>query len=105
MTSELRIQGLYQVAQPVTDLSAAIDFYRDILGLQFVASFDPPGLAFFDLNGSYLFLDHADPRGERLTHHDATGQFGPAGEEIWMVFFKDPSGNLLALTGRKPHTS
>jgi hypothetical protein len=35
-----------------------------------------------------------------LIHRDETGTFGPAGEEEWMAFFKDPDGNILALASR-----
>ena len=32
---------------------------------------------------------------------DDEGQFGPAGIEKWMVFFKDFEGNLLARSARQ----
>jgi methylmalonyl-CoA/ethylmalonyl-CoA epimerase len=31
-------------------------------------------------------------------HRDADGTFGTAGAETWMAFFRDPDGNLLALS-------
>lgn len=34
-------------------------------------------------------------------YRDALGQFGAAGEEEWMAFFRDPDGNLPALASRK----
>jgi catechol 2,3-dioxygenase-like lactoylglutathione lyase family enzyme len=37
-----------------------------------------------------------------LIHRDADGTFGTAGEEEWMAFFNDPSGNVLAIAARKP---
>lgn len=55
--AELTISRLGQVAVGVTDLGRAVAFYRDILGAQHVATFDPPGLAFFDLEGTRLLLD------------------------------------------------
>jgi len=36
-----------------------------------------------------------------LIHLDTDGTFGNAGEEEWMAFFNDPSGNLLAIAARK----
>ena len=42
-----------QIAVPVTDIEAAIHFYRDTLGMRFLFQ-APPGLAFFDLNGVRL---------------------------------------------------
>ena len=32
-----------------------------------------------------------------LIHADTDGTFGAPGEEEWMAFFHDPSGNTLAL--------
>ncbi len=36
-----------------------------------------------------------------MVHRDEAGLFGPAGEEEWMAFFRDPDGNLLAITARR----
>jgi hypothetical protein len=36
-----------------------------------------------------------------LIFRDDQGMFGDAGEEEWMAFFSDPSGNTLALATRK----
>ncbi|HXY91065.1 MAG TPA: VOC family protein [Acidimicrobiia bacterium] len=121
------IRGLHQVGQRATDLDRAVAFYQDVLGLTFVAKFDPPGLAFFDLGGTRLLLENgthssllylavADigdahrtllARGvefvdePHLVHRDDAGQFGNAGDEEWMVFFHDPDGNTLALVERR----
>lgn len=118
------LDKIHQVALQATDLDAAVDFYRDTLGLRFMARFDPPGLAFFDLGGLRLLLSAtaseatlyfrvADinatvkklrKRGvtflqpPAMIHKDETGEIGKKGAEEWMAFFKDPSGNLLALT-------
>ncbi len=32
---------------------------------------------------------------------DDNGQFGPAGEEEWMAFFRDSEDNLIALAQRR----
>jgi methylmalonyl-CoA/ethylmalonyl-CoA epimerase len=122
----LRLTQLGQVAQPVTDLARAVEFYRDVLGATHQASFDPPGLAFFDFSGVRLMLDGiAEARGHgaplyfrvpdidaacaaleargvtidaapHLIQRDDAGVFGRPGMETWMAFFKDPDGNILA---------
>ena len=123
-----RLDRLHQIALKANDLDAAVAFYRDTLGLKLIARFDPPGLAFFDIDGVRLMLsasstegtlyfrvgdiDRAaaalEPRGVTLTqrptmiHRDEAGQFGAGGAEEWMAFFRDPSGNLLALVERRP---
>ena len=53
----LRLSSIGQIAQPVTDLGRAVDFYRETLGGTLIATFDPPGLAFFDCDGVRLMLD------------------------------------------------
>ena len=128
MPEPFRLRGLHQVGQRATDLDRAVSFYQDVLGLTFIAKFDPPGLAFFDLgnvrllleNGAHssvLYLDVEDidaayatlqARGvefvgaPHLVFRDDNGQFGAAGEEEWMAFFQDPDGNTLALLERRP---
>ncbi|MET1003219.1 MAG: VOC family protein, partial [Acidimicrobiia bacterium] len=37
----VEFKGLRQVAQGVEDLDRAVAFYRDMLGLSFIARFDP----------------------------------------------------------------
>jgi methylmalonyl-CoA/ethylmalonyl-CoA epimerase len=114
--------GLLQVAQHAEDLDRAVAFYRDTLGLPFIARFDPPGLAFLDLGNTRLLLEANAPTavlylevgdieaahrrlldagvdtiGEpHLIHTDNAGDFGPAGNETWMTFFHDTEGNTLA---------
>lgn len=132
MTSnvELRLSIVHQIAQPVRDLERAIKFYRDELGATLITTFDPPGLAFFDLDGVRLMLDvpaGSDHPGStiyfrvddiqravaglrsrgvtferepQLVHRDDDGFFGPAGAEEWMAFFRDPDGNLLGIVSR-----
>lgn len=36
-----------------------------------------------------------------LVHRDDEGLFGPAGQEEWMAFFRDPDENLLAISSRR----
>ena len=119
--------ALHQVAQHAADLDRAVAFYRDVLDLPFVARFDPPGLAFFDLGATRLLLERGAPpallylgvgdidaRWAELTaagvelvdaphliHRDDDGTFGPRGTEEWMAFFRDSEGNLLGLVERR----
>lgn len=62
--SETHITSLAQVALGVTDLARSVRFYRDVLGAEPIAEFDPPGLAsseewmafFHDPDGNTLAL-------------------------------------------------
>ena len=118
MASVESLGPLGQIALNVTDLAAAIEFYRDRLGLKLLMEF--PGLAFFDLAGIRLMLS---AQGEGIiggsahyfkvadlpachTELAARGvdfQTGPQrvarlpDHDLWMAFFRDPSGNQLAL--------
>jgi methylmalonyl-CoA/ethylmalonyl-CoA epimerase len=128
MTDGVRVFGLHQVALRATDLDASIAFYRDVMGLPFIARFDPPGIAFFDLGDTRLMLEAgaseavlyyavtdldatcaalevagvAVAHPPALVHRDDDGTFGAPGEEEWMAFVHDPSGNLVGLAQRRP---
>ena len=123
----MQLSKLRQIALKAPDLDASVAFYRDVLGAAFIARFDPPGLAFFDFDGVRLLLErnasagtlyfHVEDidagvaelsgrgvsieSGPVMIHRDEDGTFGPAGEEEWMAFFRDPAGNTLALAARK----
>jgi methylmalonyl-CoA/ethylmalonyl-CoA epimerase len=114
---------LVQVAQHVDDLGRAVAFYENLLGRKVTARFDPPGLAFFLLDGTRLLLDAGAPssliylavddvefsvselrsRGVAITtephvifqHPDDT--LGPAGTDEWMAFIVDSEGNTVGL--------
>ena len=121
------LKRVHQIAQHADDLDRAVAFYRDTLGLAFIARFDPPGLAFFDLGNTRLLLETAaasvvlyfevddiDANYRSLAaagveivaephsiHRDEAGDFGPVGGEEWMTFFRDSEQNLLALVERR----
>jgi methylmalonyl-CoA/ethylmalonyl-CoA epimerase len=123
----MSIGRLHQIAQHVDDLDRAVAFYRDLLGLAFIARFDPPRLAFFDLGNTRLLLEPGAPSAilylevddieshaqslraagvefvdePHLIHRDDAGTFGPAGTEEWMAFFRDSEQNLLGLVERR----
>jgi methylmalonyl-CoA/ethylmalonyl-CoA epimerase len=119
--------GLVQVAQRAEDLERASAFYADLLGAPPTATYDPPGLVFFDLGGTrlmlegnapsavlYLSVDDLDATIERLraggvtiehephvifSHADAT--LGPAGTDEWQAFIRDSEGNLVGLVEQR----
>lgn len=122
MTSLATAAGLSrigQIAVNVRDLDRAVAFYRDTLGIQFL--FAIPNAAFFECGGLRLMLavaeapefDHAASiiyyRVEDIRAAGAT--LAAAGahieaeprliarmpdHELWMCFFRDTEGNLLA---------
>ena len=110
-----------QIAVPVGDIERAIAFYRDTLGMRFLFQ-APPGLGFFDCAGVRLMLDApakaqaesnssviyykvADLQAafETLSARGVLFEAKPhliaklPDHELWMAFFRDPDGNLLAL--------
>jgi catechol 2,3-dioxygenase-like lactoylglutathione lyase family enzyme len=121
------VHSLLQVAQRATDLDASVAFYRDVLGGRFLGQFNPPGLALVELGGVrlllegnatsstlYLRVDDLEAAYQslrqqdvvlegqpHLVHRDDAGQFGAPGEEEWMTFARDPSGNLIGLVERR----
>ena len=123
----MKLERIHQVAMLSHNLDETTAFYRDKLGARFGARFDPPGLVFFDINGTrllfeksaakttvYLRVDDIDSAYRELMERgvvfvdqphaifrDEQGTFGQAGEEEWLAFFHDPSENLLALAARK----
>jgi methylmalonyl-CoA/ethylmalonyl-CoA epimerase len=123
--STTQLSTIGQIAVPVKDISRAIEFYRDRLGMRFLFQ-APPALAFFDCNGVRLMLDV--PEEKTFANHASVLYFkvddiGQAyvdlkgrgvsfrGEphliaklpdhELWMAFFDDSEGNTLALMHEK----
>lgn len=115
--------ALVQVAQHASDLDRAAAFYELLLGSAPTGRFDPPGLLFFDLDGTRLLLDANAPSAllylrvddvaaevARLeeagvevvsrpqvifTHADDA--LGPAGKAEWQAFVRDSEDNLVGL--------
>lgn len=120
------LRKIHQVAVYSSDLDRSIAFYRDHLGAEFIAKFDPPGLAFFRFGDTRVLLEKNAPRvtlyfwaddisksvdalrakgiqfdaEPTVIFRDNEGLFGAAGAEEWMAFFHDPDGNLLALASQ-----
>ena len=116
-----RLSAIRQISVNAHDLPRAIAFYRDTLGLHHL--FDaPPQMSFFDCGGIRLLLGVAekaefDHRSSIL--YFAVDDIGRAhrdlkergvkfrdephlvaklpGREIWLSFFEDSEGNVLAL--------
>jgi methylmalonyl-CoA/ethylmalonyl-CoA epimerase len=120
-TSGIGITHLGQVAVNAKDVERAAAFYQDILGLKLLFK-APPGLAFFACGGVRLMLDHPErPEFDHpssilyfsvpdiQTAYDKLKESGVRFEDepriiakmpthdLWMTFFRDSEGNLLAL--------
>ena len=121
---------LVQIAQRAEDLARASAFYADLLGAAPTATYDPPGLVFFDLDGVRLLLDRGAPTALHYLHVDdleatvarlrtagvaVEGEphvifghdddtLGPAGTDEWMAFVRDSEGNLVGLVEQRPRT-
>lgn len=114
------LSQLGQIAMNVADLERSVAFYRDTLQIPFLFQF--PGLAFFDCGGVRLMITRPEgtekPSGNSVLYFKVQDIQAEAqalvsrgvkldGEphlvaklpdhELWMVFFRDPDGNLLAL--------
>jgi methylmalonyl-CoA/ethylmalonyl-CoA epimerase len=115
------LKSIGQISVRVTDLPRAVAFYRDVLGLRFLFE-APPRLAFFDCDGVRLMLspperpelDHpgsilyfrvddiaaaaATLEGKGVRFEDRPHKIASLGDhDLWMGFFRDSEGNLLAL--------
>ncbi|HZH44604.1 MAG TPA: VOC family protein [Lysobacter sp.] len=112
--------GLAQVALPVSDADRAETFYGEVLGLPKLFRFGT--LVFFDCGGVRLMLEGSakavqpcegvchylrvaaiDAEFDRLRGRGVEFIDTPhvvaklPDHELWMVFFRDPDGHLLAL--------
>ena len=121
VTSSFGLAQIGQIAVPVSDIERAVAFYRDALGMRFLFQ-APPGLGFFDCGGVRLMLD-APAKAQTESHSSVIYYKVPnlqaafetlssrgvlfeekphliarlPDHELWMAFFRDPDGNLLAL--------
>jgi len=115
------ITRLGQIAINAKDVERAAAFYQDKLGLKLLFK-APPGLAFFDCGGVRLMLGGAEkPEFDHPSSvlyfavPDIRAAYGNLKEngvhfedephliakmpthDLWMTFFRDSEGNLLAL--------
>jgi methylmalonyl-CoA/ethylmalonyl-CoA epimerase len=113
------LSAIGQIGITVRDAEKAAAFYRDALGMKLL--FQVPGMAFFDCGGIRLMLSVSEkPAGTYSSilyfkvpdigaAWAALREGGVALEDephliarmpdhdLWMAFFRDPDGNLLAL--------
>jgi catechol 2,3-dioxygenase-like lactoylglutathione lyase family enzyme len=115
-----------QLHVTVSDIRRSVAFYRDVLGLPLL--FEVPGqdMAFFDCQGVRLYLGAAESpefesrpliyfRAESV--RDAAAELTGRGvefesephvvhrqgdTELWIGFFRDPDGTVLALMSEEP---
>jgi methylmalonyl-CoA/ethylmalonyl-CoA epimerase len=112
------LSAIGQVAITIREIDRSVAFYRDALGIRLL--FQVSGMAFFDCGGVRLMLSGSET-GEtyssilyfkvpdiQAAYATLSGRGVPLeGEphliarmpdhELWMVFFRDPDRNLLAL--------
>jgi len=122
MAGELDMGPIGQVSRSVSDIEAAVVWYRDTIGLAHL--FTAGSIAFFDCGGMRLYLDQGEAKPESILYfrtadihaaHRTLEERGVAfegaphmihrhedGAEEWMAFFKDPEGRLLALMEQVP---
>ena len=123
-TPALGLSTIGQIGVSVSDVARSVAFYRDTLGMKFL--FQVPNLAFFDCAGVRLMLSVAERVGETYASilyykvpdiqvaHAALLERGVTFDDephmiarmpdhdLWMVFFRDPDRNLLALMSEVP---
>jgi len=119
MTEPFALGPIGQIAREVTDIAKAEAWYRDVLGLKHLFTFG--NLAFFDCDGTRLFLeqgegstggdsllyfkvpdinaahDELQRRGANFTHAPHMIHRHENGVEEWMAFFEDVDGKPLAI--------
>lgn len=120
-----QLSGIGQIAVTVSDVSTALAFYRDVLGLDFLFSAGP-NLAFLQAGGVRLML--TTPQGAGTVGHNSVLYFmvsdiqsahaeivsrGALDErepqlaatlpdhDLWTGFVRDPDGNLVGLMEEK----
>lgn len=120
---DLAFTRLTQISYPVADVERAVAFFQGKLGL--AAPFRPhQHMAFFQLGETSLFMEKSDaPEHASILYiacddvAAATAELERRGVEVisqphriteqlaydlWMSFFKDPDGHVLALSMEAP---
>jgi len=128
MSENLQIVGVGQIARSVADIEQAEGWYRDVLGLLHLYTFDT--LAFFDCGGTRLMLTQRESsdaqssesliylrvpdidvayrqlqkRGAEFINAPHMIHRHEDGTEEWMAFFNDPEGRPIAImASAEPH--
>ena len=117
-SSQLHLNDIAQIALTVQDLSRALAFYRDVLGMQFL--FEAGNMAFFQCGSVRLMIGASDkPAGSGSIVYfrvpdiqAAAGLLAAQGvplvqephlvarmksHDLWLAFLNDPDGNTLGL--------
>jgi len=125
-SSETAITQIGQIAINVHDTNRAVEFYRDTLGLKLLftaghlAFFDcggvrlmltPPERPEFDHTASILYFKVADIQSAhaRLVQRNVKTEEEPhvvarmSDHDLWMTFFRDSEGNLMAFMTEVRH--
>lgn len=122
MSDGTKVEGVTQVAITVSDVPAAIAFYRDGVGLPQLPIPAPPTMAFFMMGPVRLMIAQPEPGfnpGGGTVVYLTVGRIKEAvaamkargvafvrdehmiaklpDREVWLAELKDPSGNVLAL--------
>ncbi len=124
-TTAIGLNAIGQIAMNATDIPRAVKFYHDTLGMRLMFE-APPKMAFFDCAGVRLMLSL--PETEQYNHpgsvlyyrvDDINAAYAALKErgvsfkdaphliakmpdhELWMTFFEDTEGNILALMAEK----
>jgi catechol 2,3-dioxygenase-like lactoylglutathione lyase family enzyme/DNA-binding CsgD family transcriptional regulator len=128
---QVKLSAIGQIARSVSDIEAAVHWYRDVLGLTLM--FRPgEGMAFFDCGGTRLYLQAGEARSESILYFEVEDVIAAhaqlvarravcaavphvvhrdaAGGELWMAFFQDndaplvahPHGRLIAIMAQVP---
>jgi methylmalonyl-CoA/ethylmalonyl-CoA epimerase len=126
-TAGIGITRIGQIALNAKDVERAAAFYENQLGLKLLFK-APPGLVFFDCGGVRLMLQRAEkpefdhpssilyfavPNIQAAYNQMKTSGVGFEDEphliarlpahDLWMTFFRDSEGNLLALMSEVAH--
>jgi methylmalonyl-CoA/ethylmalonyl-CoA epimerase len=124
--AELHLSTIGQISMTAHDIERAVQFYSQKLGMKMLFQF-PPKLAFFDAGGVRIML--STPEKPEFDHPGSVLYFRVPdindtwtimkergvlfeGEphivarmpeyDLWMAFFRDSEGNLLALMSETP---
>ena len=123
----VKLSEIAQVALSVLDLTAAKEFYRDVLGMRFL--FDAGTMAFFQCGTVRLLIGISEKpfgnegailyfrvRDIQLVHAALRAKGVPFVQEphlaarmkshdLWLAFLKDPDGNTLGLMSEIERTA
>lgn len=122
-----QVSNIKQIAITVSDVDKALEFYRDILGLEFLFSAGP-NLAFLNVDGVRIMLSTPQGAGavgaNSILYFNVTDiefvyrEFVEQGakeerapqlaanmpdHDLWTGFLRDPDDNLVGLMEEKAH--